>query len=208
MKNNNNNIINIINEEINDNNNNIDFDFLGNDQYNKDQKNIMLLSNIDFQKQFICDTLLNKKDRIKIVGIEDGRIGGDWNKSDINDASYLTVDYYINIEYLYDSNKEPIKFDLHFNSDHIDISMDGNIEDDSYEKEGYSESWFNRFDWEDINVNIYDKNGDKIEFKSFKNAPINIRKFFVREYLENFIENETSSEIKNNIGKINNVDFC
>jgi hypothetical protein len=163
----------------------------------------------DTYDEFICDTLLNKKDRIKIVGIEDGRIGGDWNKSDINDASYLTIDYYINIEYLYDSNKEPINFDLHFNSDHIDIAMDGNVENESYEREGYSKSWFNRFDWEDINVNIYDKNeSHEIPFKSFKNAPINIRKFFVREYLENFIENETSSEINDNIGNINNVDFC
>jgi hypothetical protein len=43
----------IINEEISE------FDFLGNEQYLKEQEVVDLLKNEDFQKQFICDSLLS-----------------------------------------------------------------------------------------------------------------------------------------------------
>ena len=47
--------IQIINEVI------AEFDFLGNDKYLKEQDNVSLLNNEDFQKQFICDVLTNSK---------------------------------------------------------------------------------------------------------------------------------------------------
>ena len=48
--------IRIINEEISE------FDFLGNEQYLKEQEIVDLLKNEDFQKQFICDSLLSIND--------------------------------------------------------------------------------------------------------------------------------------------------
>src|ERR1035437_5253077 len=53
-------IIKIINEEASN------FDFLGNDDNMKEQEIIDLLQNEEFQKQFICDSLLERKNKIKI----------------------------------------------------------------------------------------------------------------------------------------------
>ena len=50
----NNDIIRIITEEISE------FDFLGNDKYQKENESIDLLKNEEFQKRFICDALLSK----------------------------------------------------------------------------------------------------------------------------------------------------
>ncbi|MFO8052823.1 MAG: hypothetical protein R6U54_02535 [Candidatus Omnitrophota bacterium] len=51
--------IRIINEEI------TDFDFLSNELYLKEQENIELLKNPQFQKQFIVDSITKMRDKIK-----------------------------------------------------------------------------------------------------------------------------------------------
>ena len=59
------NIINIITEEVKQ------FDFLGNDERLKEQENNELLMNEELQKQFICDALLGRTDKVKIVDDRD-----------------------------------------------------------------------------------------------------------------------------------------
>src|SRR5208283_5141494 len=94
------NIIKIINEVISE------FDFLGNDKNNKEQEIIDLLKNEELQKQFICDSLLNKKDRIKILNISDSTIGGNWDEVNTDNATTITIKYDLKIQYTYDINKE------------------------------------------------------------------------------------------------------
>ncbi|MEN6291723.1 MAG: hypothetical protein ABFD07_06875, partial [Methanobacterium sp.] len=96
--------IRIINEEISD------FDFLNNQQYQKDKEYTDLLNNEDLQKQFICDSLLNRGN-VKVLETLSSQIGGDWEDED---ASSLTLEYYLKIQYKYDANKEPVVFDLQF----------------------------------------------------------------------------------------------
>lgn len=201
--------IKIINEEISN------FDFLNNTDFLKQQEITDLLQNEDLQKQFICDSLLNRKDKVKIVKIQDSSITGNWDESNIEDANRLSLEYSLDMEYVYDSQKEPLKFNLYFNADKIDISVGGwsdpgrfgGTPDTDYPPEG--ESWYDSFDWRDINVTLFTMDGDDVPFTAFDKAPPRIQTLFIREFTQNFIENETlelrTPELKD---KIQNTSYC
>jgi len=201
--------IKIINEEIQK------FDFLSNDKFLKEQEINELLLNEDLQKQFICDSLLNKKDRVKIARIVDFQIGSDWDENNIEDANSLSLEYSLDMEYIYDSQKEPLKFNLYFQADRINISVGGwhdqgrfgGTTDTDYPPEG--ELWYDSFDWTDIDVSLWTMDGDKIPFIAFEKAPSRIQILFIREYTQNFIEDETlefrTREVKDNV---QNTGYC
>jgi len=201
--------LNIINEELKN------FDFLGNDEFLKEQEVIDLLQNEDLQKQFICDALLGKKDKVKIAKISDSYISGNWDEFNKEDADRITLVYYLTIEYRYDLEKEPIQFELNFDADRIDIRVGGWYDPgrwggtmaDAIEPSG--ESWYDVFDWGDIQVSLYTMDGDDVTFTAFENAPPKIQTLFIREFTQNFIENETlelrTDELKDNI---QNTPYC
>ena len=201
-------LIKIINEEFSN------FDFLGNDQYLKEEESYNLLQNEDFQKQFICDSLINKKN-LKI-GVSDARIGGNWEEDNFDDANQLSIEYFLKIEYKYDQAKEPIKFDLNFYADKVDISKSGWYDPgrwagtmpDSIEPSG--EAWLDRFDWRDITVDLYTPDGDEIKFIAFEKAPPKIQTLFIREFCQDFITNHTGLDIRTPEmrDKIQNVPYC
>lgn len=198
--------IKIVNEEISK------FDFLGNEAYLKEQENIGLMTNEDLQKQFICDSLLNKNSKIKIVEIVDSRIGGNWDESNIEDATTLTIEYFIKVAYKYDLEKEPIVFDLNFYSDDVRIGVDGwhdagnwgGTMADAIEPSG--ESWFDGFELLDIEVTLNTPDGEEIKFIVFEKAPPRIKTLFIREYTERFINEKTleirTREMKDNVRTI------
>jgi hypothetical protein len=201
-------IIRIINEEASG------FDFLGNEDYLKEREIIDLLQNEEFQKQFICDSLLERKNKIK-TDVFESKIGGDW-EDDSQDARNLTLDYFLKVEYKYDLEKEPVKFDLSFYSDNISISKR-----DDYDKGrlgGTTDSdiapsgraWFNGFNWMDINVDLNTSEGDEIKFMAFEKAPSKIKMLFIREYVEGYVGNYTNMDIDTPEAKekIQNVPYC
>nr|MDA3779927.1 hypothetical protein [Bacteroidales bacterium] len=157
------NITEIINNEISN------FDFLGNDEFLKEQEIIDLLNNEELQKQFLSDSLLNKNDKIKIVKFIDSNIIGNWDELNTEDANHLSLDYSVDIEYLYDSTKKPLLFNLNFNSDKIDVKDDNSI------------------NWNDIDVSILTMNDDDIDFNVFNNAPENIQTLFIQQFIQDFI---------------------
>ena len=191
------------------------FDFLGNDEFLKEQEVIDLLQNEDLQKQFICDALLQRNDKVKIAKISDSYITGNWDEFNKEDADRVSLEYSLDMEYIYDIEKEPLKFNLHFVADKIDISVGGwydpgrygGTTDTDYEAEG--ESWFDGFDWGDIDVVLYTMDGDDVPFTAFDNAPPKIQTLFIREFTQNFIENETlelrTDELKDDI---QNTPYC
>ena len=201
--------IKIINEEISD------FDFLGNDASQKEQETIDLLRNEDFQKQFICDSLLSIHDSRKTernakikISVTDANIGGDWEEY-FDDASHITLEYFLNIQYKFDQNKEPVSFTLDFTSDRISISKGGYYDagrlggtpDTDIEPSG--DAYYDYLDWSDIEVSLFTSDGDEIEFTAFKRAPQSIQILFIKEYTEDFITEKTmnigdnSKEFKN-----------
>lgn len=171
-------LIKLINEEISN------FDFLGNEENLEEQEIIDLLNNEDLQKQFICDSLLKKTNKIKL-NILDAQLWNDWEKD-----GYIKLEYNIEVTYIYDPVKEPLKFDLSFTGEHISYSIDNYyVPGDQYTAPD-DRSWFDDFGWDDVNVNIYTSDGDDIEFKSFNNAPSRIQHIFIRDYIGKFISEE------------------
>ena len=201
-------LVKTINEEISN------FDFLGNDEYLKEEENVNLLKNEDFQKQFICDSLINKKN-LKI-DVYDSRIGGNWEEDNFDNANNLSIEYFLKIEYKYDQSKAPIKFDLNFYADKVDVSKTGwsdkgrigGTTDSDVAQSG--EAWFNEFDWRDIIVDLYTPDGDEIDFVAYKKAPPKIQILFIREFCQDFIVNYTNLDIRTSEmkDKIQNVPYC
>lgn len=199
----------IIKEEVQN------FDFLGNDEFLKEQEVTDLLMNEDLQKQFICDSLLNYNEKINIAKIADSYITGNWDEANMVDANSLTLEYSLDLEYKYDSLKEPLKFNLTFHADRIDISVDGwsdpgrwgGTMPDSVEPSG--EAWYSGFDWGDIDVKLYNMEGDEVKFTAFETAPPKIQTLFIREYTQSFVENETldlkTPEIRD---RVQDVPYC
>ena len=98
----------IIKEEVSN------FDFLGNDEHLKEQQTTDLLIDPDLQKQFICDSLLNYNEKIRVANIADSYITGNWDEANMVDANSVTLEYSLDLEYKYDSLKDPIKFNITF----------------------------------------------------------------------------------------------
>jgi len=195
--------IKIINEEISS------FDFLSNDELLKEQEVTDLLQNPDLQKQFICDALLGKNDKVRIKEISDSYIRGNWDETDTENADRITLIYSVDIEYRYDMQKEPLEFNLYFNSDKVDIGVDGWTDHGDYNNAPEGESWYDVFEWNDIDVTLQTIEGDEIDFVAFNQAPPRIQTLFMRHYLEGFIENETL-EIRTTDKKDNilNTQYC
>lgn len=190
-------IIKIINEEIND------FDYLGNDAQVEEDELLNLLKNEDFQKQFICDILLRKRN-IK-QKVTDARIGGDYED---DEPSYLTLEYHIDFEHQYDIHKEPIKFTIDFSSDNISVGVYSHTDKGNYYTPSYTESYYTYIDWSDISVDMFTPDGSEIDFVAFKKAPPKIQELFIRENVEGFIGNQTYNTGELNKEKIQNIPYC
>ena len=193
-------LIKIINEEISN------FDFLSNEEYLKEEENYDLLKNEDFQKQFICDSLINNA-KIK-QHITDARVGGNWENGD--DADKLTIEYFVEIDYKYDPSKEPAKFTVTFDSEHIGIGIHTQSDPGSYGNfiEPTFEAHYTDINWRDIDVSMYTPDGDEIDFLAFKKAPPTIQVLFIREYTEKFIANETADTENLKKDNIQSVPYC
>jgi hypothetical protein len=195
--------INIIKEEIQN------FDFLGNDEHLKEREVSDLLQNEDLQKQFICDSLLNQNGKVNIAKIEDSYITGNWDELSSEDANKVTMEYSLDLNYTYDSTQEPLVFNLSFDAKNINVSVDGWHDPGNYDNEPYGESWYDGFDWNDIEVGLRTMEGDEVKFTAFLNAPPKIQTLFIRQYTQNFVENETlkikTPEMKD---KVQDVPYC
>ncbi len=200
--------IKIIKEEIST----VDFDFLGNEKQQKEDENLKLLNNEDLQKQFICDFLLDKKDKYEITEVVESTIN-DWK----NDG-YLNITYGVEISYHYDSMKEPVRFGLWFEGKHIEYSIDGDYErgvwagtmPDSIPPSGGN--WFSEINWSDIDVQMFmvDERDDDIEFIAFKKAPERIQNLFICHFLEEFINKYSDIGLRTpeQYDNINKTGYC
>jgi hypothetical protein len=188
-------LIKIINEEISE------FDFLGNEQYVKEEEGVNVIKNEEFQKQFICDLLLKRKEKIKTLQVVQSEFGDNWEERE-----YMTIDYIIELAYTYDTTKEPAKLGLQLKGDRIGYSEDsdydpgklmGTMPDSTPPSGG---NWFNQIDWDAIDVEMFSIEegfeGDKIEFSAFEHAPKRIQHLFLRDMLSDFISHGAGNDMK------------
>lgn len=187
----------IINEEISD------FDFLGNDKYIKEKKEIALLYDEQFQKQFIIDTITAMRDKIKIASSDSSVTNDPEMRIDVQHTD-MTVVSNLDVLYQYEEGKQPIKIDMSFNGDHISYTTDYRLEKGSNVQPDDFDSWYSSINWKDIDVTLFTPQGDEIEFIAFDNAPSKIRELFIRSYTESIIEQNTDvGEVKEKMPKYN-----
>jgi hypothetical protein len=177
-------LIRIINEEISG------FDFLGNEKYVKEEEDINLLKNKDFQKQFICDLLLKRKEKVKTIQVAQSDFGDNWERN-----GYLTIDYIIEFAYTYDVAKQPARFGIQLKGDRIQYNINsvstqgkwmGTMPDSTPPSGG---EWFDEIDWDAIKVSMFmiDERDDDVEFLAFESAPPRIQHLFIKEIVGDFI---------------------
>lgn len=177
-------VIKLINEEISD------YDFLNNNEYVKEKESSDLLLNEDFQKQFIVDVVL-KRNNIKI-NVTDARITGDWEN---NDSGTFGVEYYVEIIYSYDKEKEPAEFILNFNGDSMEFNANTNQDSGDNITAPHTETDFNYVNWLGVDVQLHTFDGSNVNFTAFDKTPDKVKNIFIREFLEGFIENKTGQNI-------------
>jgi hypothetical protein len=169
-----------------------DFDFLGNDANQKEVDNANALKNEDLQKQFICDSLLNKNTKIKIEILDD-IVTGDYEEGP-EESNNINVEHNIKIHYTFDQFKEPITFELTFDGESVPISVDsdydkgtwaGTMPDSTAPSGG---DWISSINWGYIAVKMW-LDGSEIPFVAFEKAPERIQNLFIREYCKDAIGN-------------------
>lgn len=165
--------IRIINEEVGE------FDFLNNEKYIKEKEIIDLLQNFEFQKQFIFDSITKMRYVIEFNEFS----AFVYNQSDLEyeneEQNTLNLEITCDVKYKYDSMEEPINFSLIFLGNKV-----------RYQQENSE----NLITWDEIDVDLYSIEGDKIDFTAFDKAPDNIKKLFIKSYIEDIIKNEFKVE--------------
>jgi len=157
------NIKDIIKEEIDG------FDFLNHESLSSEKENVQALTNLEFQKQFIIDSL-NNPEKINLSSTKVA-VSGDWEDSSSTD---LDVEYITNVEYKINDEKIT-KFKLSFIGENM--SYDQAINYDETDK------WFNNVDLSSIDVSMYDLYGKKLKFQAYDAAPEKIKYLFKRKYV-------------------------
>lgn len=203
-------LIRIINEEISE------FDFLGNDERQKEEEVFNILKNEDLQKQFICDKLLGRGN-IKQIEVSDAWLGGDWEAPhyDLDSVDKLNIEYDVKLTYTYDQSKPPIEFNVFFKSDNIYVSMGGWYDPGRFggtpdtDIEPTGDRWFDSINYSDIDVTLFTTEGDEIEFTAFEKAPDEIKYLFIRDFIEPYIIDYTNLEVRDKPKfNIHNVPYC
>ena len=196
------NFIRIVNEEIKN------FDFLNNEESAKEQENIELLQNEDLQKQFICDSLLNRNEKIKIINMTDARMSGDWDSLNNDDRDALSIEYNISIDYVFDSSKEPLKLDLSFNGSNVEMNVSGTNDNGDYLTPSSNDTWINSINWQQITVSLFTSEEEKIDFIAYDKAPEKIQNLFIREFLEEFITEHTEMDVREKTDNTTITQYC
>jgi len=183
------------------------FDFLNVNTNNNKQEINDLIMNRDFQKRFICDSILHKNERIKILDISNQDIDMDYDVIERTKVLGININYTVKISYKYDTTKEPLTLTLEFNGRNIQSDNDGVDEKDTT---GHFEITFSSIDWGSIEVTLYNDDNDEIEFNEVKTRKIN--SLFIRAYLEDFFIDTTGFELgylyKNNNDKTQAINYC
>ena len=157
-------IIRIINEEISN------FDFLSMDQIREDEEDFNTINSKEFQISFVNDILNNIHDKTKFkefkdlyknTNEDDLEIDPDWGNTPLN------IEYDLEVKYIYNGKEIPIT--LHFEGK--EINYDPNIETSrgDYLTPSYERMSYRDIDWGDIELTVYDSEGDDVNFDWLKN---------------------------------------
>jgi hypothetical protein len=193
----------IINEEI------VQFDFLSNESLIKETESVELLSQRNFQRSFIIDSITNMREKINLNNTPEAHITEpDYDENQDN----IDFEYYIEIIYQYqipqnnnnnpipqneDNPITPIPFNIDFSGKPLKIYMDGYSDPgDGYTQPPEGDTWMNSVNWSDIEVKLFTPDGQEIPFAELGQASEKTRELFIRAYCESILESNVNMEVK------------
>ena len=155
------------------------FDFLNNSEIQKEEEILSLLNEEMFQKQFIVDSISYMGNKIKINNV-------DFNYEYKNDND-IQLGYSATLSYEYNDNE--LMFNIYIGTMNLyEIIMN---------KKSLITENIERFNinWAKIPVNLFTLNGDLIEFKAYKNESPEVKKEFIKAYIEDLVDNIDTTPI-------------
>lgn len=170
----------IIKEEIS-----AGFDFLNSGNQLKEDNFFNILESNEFQKQFIIDSILNKRDTIKLFNSSASIV------DDPERNERMNIEYITDVEYKYKSLSTPIKLNISFYGNDINYSIGGKSSPGDYNIPEHNINWYEHIDWLSIEVNLNSLDNREIRFNEFNKAPEKIKQLFIRSYVEPIIEQKT-----------------
>jgi hypothetical protein len=182
-------VIKIIKEEIGG------FDFLGNEEYLKEQENVDLLQNEEFQKQFIIDSITNFKEKIDIIEVETQYLQEpDYSRTEDGQGSdSINLEYFITVKYNYMGNE--VTFKLSFYADNLTISWSSwSSSGDGQFIAPEGETDLTDIDWGDITPILRSMDDDDIDFTAFDKAGGKTQELFVRSYMDGVVTSELNMD--------------
>jgi len=192
----------IINEEI------VQFDFLSNESLIKETEGVELLSQRNFQRSFIIDSITNMREKININNTPEAHITEpdyDENQDNIEFQYFISVIYQYhnpsNVNGQNPSNDDdpitPIPFNVDFSGQPLKIYMDGYSDPgDGYTQPPEGDMWMNGVNWSDIEVRLYTPDGQEIPFPELGQASEKTRELFIRAYCESILESNVNMKVK------------
>lgn len=172
-------VIKIIKEEIGE------FDFLDNEEYLKEQENVDLLQNEEFQKQFIIDSITNFKEKIKNTDVFEANLGEPNYEEDYDN---IVFQYGVTLDYNYVGTD--LRFSLFFETNDLTVSWNTDKDSGDYYNEPYTKTTFKNVEWGAIVVQLMTEGGDPIPFTAFDNAGTKTQELFVRAYTEDVVRDK------------------
>jgi hypothetical protein len=108
----------------------------------------------------------------------------------------LPLEAQFNIIYEYLPNQK-IQFDIILYSNQgVNFVIDSDYDQGSYNEPPYGTSWFSVFEYNDIIVELFNKEGDEIKFTAFNNINDYLQRKFIKWFIEGYVEKETGMRIK------------
>lgn len=171
----------IINEEISG------FDFLNSKIQEQEEETIRTLSDENFQKEFIIDSITRMREKIKIIDTGDMYLTKP--DSDFNDdTDKLDLAYFLTVKYNYQG--KDLEFSMYFQADDLIVHYDNYSEPGDRYQPSEREKWISNFPWDRIDVDIFTVHDEKIEFSGIDKASDKTKELFIRSFLEDLIKNE------------------
>lgn len=151
-------IIHIINEELQE------FDFLSIDEIENENNLNKFLNDKSFQTRFIHD-LINNYGNKSLFKDEDITYKST-SEDDLLDKERLSIEYGVDVTYIF--NDKDIRLSLNFTGDNIDYDIETYDKPSTYTTPSEYNVWYDSIDWEDIDFNIFNEDGDEINFDWLK----------------------------------------
>ena len=147
------------------------FDFLGMEEEKKKEESLKILNSKEFQVTFINDIINEFNNKIKFKDI-DVIYDSSQIDDELKDGEKFSLEYNVSLKYLYKDNV--INITLFFSGTDIDYKLESNEE---------GEQTFTDLDWNDINIHIFNNDGDEVDFSWLDKSP-QIKSRIIKKFIE------------------------